>query len=269
MTPTTEILTLPTVHLQLRRAGRDGPALLFLHGWADSSVVWCRALAHWGESHQAVALDLPGHGSSDPIPAQLGVTGMAELIAEAIERLQLGPTTVVGHSFGGLISLRLALDHPDLVSRLVLVNPAWAGELPWPIPLLYPRPIGLPLLVAVRAPRAHGTRLLAPFMRLMGARRRDQVARWRAFHEAEPWWLYRTMRMIASTSLREEVERLRQPALVLAGLQDRLILPRYSRVLAHLLPDSRYVELPKAGHHPMEDRFAPFRAALDAFFAQT
>ncbi|MBA3533634.1 MAG: alpha/beta hydrolase [Ardenticatenales bacterium] len=265
MTITTQTLTLAGATLHLRRAGSEGPPLLFLHGWADSSVVWRRSLEQWGARFQAVALDLPGHGDSAPIPPQGGATAIAARVAEALGQLGLSGVRLVGHSFGGLLSLRLALDFPDLVERLVLVNPIWYGALPAPLPLLYLKPLGLASMIANRPLRTLASRTLGPVMERLDEQRRDQIARWRAFNQAEPWWLYRTMLMAGKTNIRDEIERIHHPTLVVAGTRDTLIPSHRSRVLAHLLPNARLVELPRSGHHPMEDSFPAFRAALEAF----
>jgi pimeloyl-ACP methyl ester carboxylesterase len=265
MTITAQTLTLSGKALHVRRAGHEGPPLVFLHGWADSSVVWRRALQHWGQRFEAVALDLPGHGGSAPISPQGGAASMAAHLAGALETLGFSQVRLVGHSFGGLLSLRLALDFPELVARLILVNPIWYGALPAPLPLLYLKPLGLASMIANRPLRALASHTLGPVMERLDEQRRDQIARWRAFNDAEPWWLYRTMLMAGTTNIRDEIERIAQPTLILAGTRDTLIPAHRSRVLAHLLPTARLVELPRSGHHPMEDAFPAFRAALDAF----
>lgn len=251
--------------LTLRRAGAAGPALVFLHGWADSSVVWRRSLAYWGEWYRVVALDLPGHGGSDTIPHRAGVAGIATHLAAAIEQLGLAGVQLVGHSFGGLLALRLALDFPHLVERLVLVNPIWAGKLPAYISFLLPQAVGLPAMVLGRAARRGAAELLRPLRGPLGEPWREQLDRWHAFTEVEPWWLYRAM-VMTTTDLRSEVKRVRQPTLVIVGPHDLTIPPRWTRRLAAALPRTRLVEMAGTGHHPMEDDFPAFAAALDGFW---
>lgn len=251
--------------IHLRRAGEAGPPLVFLHGWADSSVVWRRSLLYWGEWYRVVALDQPGHGGSDAIPYRAGLVGLAAHLAAAIEQLGMGAVRLVGHSFGGLLSLRLALDFPHLVERLVLVNPIWAGKLPPYISFLLPQAVGLPAMVLGRAARRSAAELLRPLRGPLGEPWREQLARWHAFTEAEPWWLYRAM-VMTTTDLRAEVKRIRQPALVLVGPRDLTIPPRWTRRLAAALPRARLVEMAGTGHHPMEDDFPSFAAALDGFW---
>jgi pimeloyl-ACP methyl ester carboxylesterase len=104
-------------------AGRGDP-LLFLHGWglsprtyADSIVRLCAA------GVRVVAPSLPGFGHSDPLPVGAPLEVFAATIAAFVDTWDAGPPPfVVGHSFGGGIALRLALDRPELVRSLTLVN---------------------------------------------------------------------------------------------------------------------------------------------------
>jgi len=92
---------------------------VLVHGFAQTARCWGPVADDLARDHEVVALDLPGHGAA-PHPAQ-DLVATAALIGE-----QGGRGTYVGYSFGGRACLRLALDHPDLVDRLVLVG-ATAG----------------------------------------------------------------------------------------------------------------------------------------------
>ncbi|MEO1796920.1 MAG: alpha/beta hydrolase [Pseudomonadota bacterium] len=97
-------------------------------GEGESLFIHC-ALAHSGvleplmcATRGGVAYDLPGHGKSTPWDE----TGdyQAQAVAWGAE-LMTGPGAVFGHSFGGTVALRLAVERPDLVTRLVLVEPVF------------------------------------------------------------------------------------------------------------------------------------------------
>lgn len=86
--------------LHIERGG-DGPALLLLHGLGGSAAVWSGVIDHWPGSW--IALDLPGHGQSVPLPAySFGA------VAAAVARVVPGPVAVLGHSLGGVVGLALA-----------------------------------------------------------------------------------------------------------------------------------------------------------------
>jgi pimeloyl-ACP methyl ester carboxylesterase len=102
-----------------------GPLVVLLHGngtmiqdWLASGVVDKLAA-----THRVVAFDRPGFGHSErPRTVIWTPAAQAGLIAAALRSLGEGPATVVGHSFGTLVALSLALDHPEAVSKLVLIG---------------------------------------------------------------------------------------------------------------------------------------------------
>jgi 2-succinyl-6-hydroxy-2,4-cyclohexadiene-1-carboxylate synthase len=93
--------------------------IVLLHGFTQTGVSWRPVVERLGDDVEVVRPDLPGHGRASD--QRLDLPGSAAAVA-AIG----GRATYVGYSMGGRVALRLALDHPDLVDRLVLVG-ATAG----------------------------------------------------------------------------------------------------------------------------------------------
>jgi pyruvate dehydrogenase E2 component (dihydrolipoamide acetyltransferase) len=112
-----------------------GPAdatetIVFLHGLGGSQSTWASVLGHFAETYRVAAVDLPGHGASDkPSPASTdySISGIAAKLGEFLEKLELAPSILIGHSLGGATALQLALDRPKLVRALVLVDSAALG----------------------------------------------------------------------------------------------------------------------------------------------
>jgi len=98
--------------------GGDGPPLLLLHGFGGAAWNWCE-VAPLLAGRRLLIPDLPGHGGSAPLPAP-SLTGFADAVAPLLDE----PAGVVGHSLGGVVALRLAERHPELVRGLVLAAPA-------------------------------------------------------------------------------------------------------------------------------------------------
>lgn len=92
---------------------------MLLHGFTQTAECWGPFGAELARTHPVVAFDLPGHGRSGDVQANLPET--ATLLASAID-----PSIVIGYSLGGRVALHLALTHPELVQRLVLIG-ATAG----------------------------------------------------------------------------------------------------------------------------------------------
>lgn len=112
--------------------GETGPVVLMVHGASANAREFSWTLApRLASTHRVFMVDRPGHGHSQRPRAAETLKVQAEQAAGALKALAPGEKAiVVGHSFGGAVSLRLALDHPDLVEGLVLLAPVthdWGG----------------------------------------------------------------------------------------------------------------------------------------------
>lgn len=113
--------------------------LLILPGITSPAATWEFAAQPLAARlrRTAYVLDLRGRGRSDTPPSGYALTDYAADAAAAIEQLGLDRPAILGHSLGARIGARLALDHPDLVGPLLLVDPPLSGpgRAPYPLPL--------------------------------------------------------------------------------------------------------------------------------------
>lgn len=108
--------------------GRGTPIVL-VHGLGSSREDWLPTARRLARHYSVVLVDLPGHGESDmPEPFSLE-RAVAELDRALIETAD-GPPILVGHSLGGLVAAAEAIDHPERVRGLVLVETALKPQLP-------------------------------------------------------------------------------------------------------------------------------------------
>lgn len=109
----------------LERGDEGGEPVVFLHGNVSSSRFFAELLAELPENVHALAPDLRGYGDSErrPIDATRGLRDFADDVRALIEALDLGRVSLVGWSTGGGVALRYAIDHPEAVTSLALVNP--------------------------------------------------------------------------------------------------------------------------------------------------
>src|SRR6186713_2943162 len=127
-----EMVEVDGLQIAYERAG-SGPALVLLHGYVgDGPTTWRRQLDGLSDEFTVVTWDAPGAGGSSDPPEHFGVHAYTDCLAEFIQRLGLGPTHVVGLSFGGTLAIDLADRHPGTATSLVLASAyaGWAGSLP-------------------------------------------------------------------------------------------------------------------------------------------
>jgi haloacetate dehalogenase len=118
------------------RVGGDGPPLLLLHGYPQSHLMWHAVAPALAEHHTVVATDLAGYGRSfRPAAtgdhAAHGKRAMALDQVEAMAALGFDRFAVAGHDRGGRVAYRMALDHPGVVTHLVVLDIVPTGEVWW------------------------------------------------------------------------------------------------------------------------------------------
>ena len=100
----------------------SGDPLVLLHGGLGSVEMFASVLPALAAERRVIAVDLQGHGRTADIDRPLRPEHLADDVAGLIERLGIAPADVLGYSLGGAAALRLAIQHPALVRRLVLVS---------------------------------------------------------------------------------------------------------------------------------------------------
>jgi pimeloyl-ACP methyl ester carboxylesterase len=113
----------PAGRIHVDDGGSGGLPVVFVHSFAGSSGHWFAPLAHLRPTRRAIAIDLRGHGESDPPAAgSYDVVDLAADIAAAVDSLELERFVLVGHSMGGAASIAYAGANPDRVAGLVLIG---------------------------------------------------------------------------------------------------------------------------------------------------
>jgi len=113
--------TVNGIRMHYLRAG-DGPPLFLLHGWPQTSHCWHKVLAPLAETHTVIAPDLRGYGRTDKPRGGYDKRTMAADIAALAEHLGFARVAVAGHDRGGRVAHRWALDRPDQVERLAVLD---------------------------------------------------------------------------------------------------------------------------------------------------
>ncbi|MBI1396241.1 MAG: alpha/beta fold hydrolase [Betaproteobacteria bacterium] len=109
------------VRIHVRHAG-EGPAVLLLHGYPQSGIMWRKLASRLAGRYSVVVPDLRGYGESEKPRTGYDKKSMAADMHEVMVALGHGRYAVVGHDRGGRVAHRLALDHPHAVERLSVLD---------------------------------------------------------------------------------------------------------------------------------------------------
>jgi pimeloyl-ACP methyl ester carboxylesterase len=107
------------VHYSVTGAGPS--ALVLIHGWTCDSSYWSANVPDLAKHYRVLAVDLPGHGQSDPAPGY-SMDSFADAVSAAMNAEHIGKAALVGHSMGGAILLAFARRHPEQATALVAVD---------------------------------------------------------------------------------------------------------------------------------------------------
>jgi pimeloyl-ACP methyl ester carboxylesterase len=237
-----------------------GQPVLMLHGWgASAGLMWplAQRLALCG--YQAHIPDLPGFGEADTPPTGWGVTDYTNWVLGYLDHHALDQVYLVGHSFGGRLSLVLGADHPHRVIRMVLANSAGV-----PHRLSFTSRLRLKIYrTALNTLAAIGLKTQADRLRAWYSERYGSPD-----YKAARGIMRDTFVKVVNQDLLPYAARVRCPTLLLWGDQDEDTPLWQGQLLEKTIPDAGLVVYEGAGHYSYLDRLPKAAQVIDFFFKQ-
>ncbi|TVL93357.1 alpha/beta fold hydrolase [Streptomyces sp. SAJ15] len=266
--------------IEYEDTGGDGPVVVLLHGVAMDGTLWRHVVAELRADFRCVVPTLPLGGHRRPMrpDADLSVLGVARLVAEFLDRLELRDVTLVMSDWGGAQAL-VADGRAGRVGRLVITSCEAFDNFPPGLP-------GRNLYASAKLPG--GIRVAFALLRFPPMRRLPMTWGWMTRRPVprevmnawfRPLWTSRAIRRdlrryVLGVPARDELlgwaERLADftgPALVVWAAEDRVMPPEHGRRLAALLPRGAYVEIADSYTLIPEDQPRRLAAHLRTFLA--
>lgn len=250
----------------------SGEDILLIHGWLSSGRMWQSVMEHLAPHFRLWALDLSGFGDSytDDPDLELSVDEQVNFVIDFCHAMKIRPNTILGHSMGGAITLRLALDYPDLMERLVLVCPVVTGQFNWNMTKLITNPLGrrvVELGERIWPPARYfplTSLLIAPWY-LSG----DAAMRTVEDYERTTWKAaYHGLMSLCDIRLDRHLHTIRKPSLVITGVHDFTVPPRDARLAARAIRGAKLVEMTTCHHQPPDEEPERFNHLLEQFLVK-
>lgn len=233
----------------------DAPAVILMHGWGCDHTTVRSIAASLETGMRVVNLDLPGHGRSDEPPTPWGVNDFTRFIEELCRHLAVSRPSLIGHSFGGRISILMASRND--VSKVMLIDAA--GIKPRRSLRYYLKVYSFKIF-----------KKIAPI--LFGKGKGEKlIERWRGkrgsadYRNSSPM-----MRMVMSRCVNEDLKSvmpsIKAPTLLVWGENDTATPLSDARIMEKLIPDAGLVSFPGCGHYSFLDNPHGFRAVAREFF---
>jgi 3-oxoadipate enol-lactonase len=237
------------------RIDGEGERIIVLSGSLGSTLaMWDRQIPALAEAFRVVRYDHPGHGGS-PLLYVRSVEGLAREVVSLLDELELERVSFCGLSLGGAVAMRLALDAPDRIDRLVLCCTSARFATPdfWEERARIVREEGVEAVADVVLER-----WFTPAF--------EDVRRYRDMLVSTPAEGYaRCCETVRDWDVRGKLGDIRAPTLVVAGADDPSTPPADLEAIAGELPQARLVVLAGARHLANVERADEFNAALLSF----
>ncbi|KAL4890839.1 Alpha/Beta hydrolase protein [Aspergillus ambiguus] len=251
-----DIVTVAGKELFYRIQGpQNSPPVIFIHGLGGSSTYFTPILSKLSETHTSHVLDLEGHGLSPTSPlSSLTISSFAQDIQRCYQDRSAGqPAVIVAHSMGCLVAMKLAIEHPQLVSKLILMGPP-------PSPL--PAAASAGTYQRARLVRSKGMASVVEAIIAGGTSARTKemnplavtAIKLSLLSQDPEGYANACVALARSGSQALETSRIQTPTLILTGSEDGISSPEVCRRYSDNISGSQVHILPGVGHwHLFED----------------
>lgn len=244
----------------------SGPDLLLLHSLLAERSVFDRALPDLATDYRVTLPNLPGYGTTPPLPADNpSVADYADFIAGMMDELDLpDDTAVLGNGAGGFMSVALAIRHGDRLGKVIFADtgPGFPEPAKAPLRILADKveEAGMDVVLDAAMARMFPEPYIADHPDVIDERKT-------ALSKCNPKAFAATARALANVEMAEQLSDIKNPTLVMVGLEDATTPPALSHALHEGIAGSQLVEIPGCGHCPQIQAREEFLGAVKSFLA--
>jgi len=247
------------VHYEVFGHGRP---VVFLHGWLGSWRYWFPTMERVAENFRTYSFDFWGFGESRRKSTYESIQNYSDQVIRFLDELGIDRCLLVGHSMGGMVALKTAINHPKRISRVAAVGAPIVGDsLSWLLKLI-DRPIMADAFARVPWFRRY------MFHRFLGETTDPAVDEILDDSvKSSSTTLRNAVGSMWRTDLRPELSRLSVPALIVHGGRDEIVHPNQADLFDDT-PVAEVVVMPESRHFPFLDEPQLFNDILIRFLKQ-
>ncbi len=232
------------------------PKVLLLHGWGASSKAFLPVISSLSQKYCVYALDFPGFGDSEEPNENYDVLKYAELTKEFIEKLKLESVTLIGHSFGGRVIMKLVGDLGVKPAKIVLVDSA--GIKPKRKASYYFKVYSYKLgkkMIQFFLPKEKAQICIEKMQKNAGSE---------DYKQASPV-MKKIFVQVVNEDLKYCLPKITVPTLLIWGEKDEDTPLKDAKIIEKLIPDCGLVVIKGAGHFSYLDNLYQFLLVVDTF----
>ncbi len=267
------------INVHYKTWGEGEPVFILLHGFGASLFSWREVTAPLAEFGTVIAYDRPAFGLTErPLmwegESPYGAQAQVDLVIALMDELKIEKAILVGNSAGGTVAMQAALQHPERVEGLILVDAAvyaGGGAPSWVRPLLgTPQFDHLGPLLA-RQLQTQGVEFIKTAWHDPSKITPEIFEGYQKPLQAENWdkALWQLTLASKESGLAERLNEFTMPTLVITGDDDRIVPTEQSLRLAEELPNAVLQVIAQCGHVPHEECPAEFMQAVTEFLFAT
>ena len=245
--------------------GAGDPPILFIHGWTANLDRWRAMINKFSKYKRVIALDLPGHRKSDKPRINYTIETYKNHILKFMDELKIEKAIVAGHSMGGMIAQKLAIENPERVLALILIGTSAKvidsfGML---LNTLLAR-----FLLKIMYPTAFRIILGKAFSKYFPKDEKKRlIEQW--LKENDKYVVRNSFKnFVKYFDTRSELQKIKAPTLIIVGELDAMLPPRMSKLLHEKIADSKFVLIEKGGHEIMLEKPNEVNDAIERFLKE-
>lgn len=278
---TQNFVTIDGMRISYYTAGAAGPAVVLLHGGGMDSarLSWELLMPELASGFRVFAPDFPGYGASDkPDDFPYTVESLIGFLDQFLDAFEIEQAHLVGLSMGGAVAIGYTLEHPQRVSKLVLVDSyGLQRTAPWhALSYLFVKTPGVNALTwKTMRSRAAARWTMQQLLRRPGSLTEELMdlvmVEGQRPGAGKAWTTFQNNEMTRQGTRTVYLDRLHEintPVLIVHGEKDTLAPPEGAREASQLIRGSRLVWIEGSGHWPQRDNPQVFNQAVRAFLEE-